>query len=514
MQSRKSHPVEAEVACSLSALHMETPVLRDDRCPPDLVRNAESGNHTCSPLHLSDLAPAATDMRVGRLASRGALAVLESIDEACLAVDEHFRFTFVNRRWENLFSIPRTKVLGHTLSVVLPQLVGTDVERIFKTVLSRREPVESEVMCPILGRSLKVRAFPAPGNGLSIFVSDIRERRHPRETPDLAMESLALTEEVSGSGLADWEPTGKEACVSRRFRAMHGLASDRPVTLKGWLSTIVRRDRPCVLQQLRNVLKDGKDRSTEYRIIHPSIGERWFRGHVRLLRDAHDHPLRFVGVSIDITERKLLEQSVLEISAWERQHIGQDLHDDVCQWLTGIEYQAQALAERLAALAPQEAAHATTIAHYLGTASAHTRAFARGLSPITVESSGLPAALHGLAAHIQELFRIECHCVTTGQLPDRGPEAALHLYRIAQEAASNAIRHGGAQRVAISLKGVRDRFRLLIADDGSGITHPERNAGMGLRTMRYRAGAIGAKLAVRVGRHGGTEVACYSSRQA
>ncbi len=228
-----------------------------------------------------------------------------------------------------------------------------------------------------------------------------------------------------------------------------------------------------------------------------------------------------VNMLVDITalkvaeaERKRLEQEILEIGAREQRRIGQELHDDLCQWLTGTEYLASALANDLATRSPADAARALKIANAMRQGNARARTLAHGLAPAVIEAAGLTGALRELATSAGEMFRVRCLFDGPETVALRNEVAALQLYRIAQEAISNAVRHGAAREVHILLQPAGDRVTLLIRDDGSGIPQPPpETPGMGLRTMRYRAGIIGATLEIRPGASGGTEIACIFPRE-
>lgn len=211
----------------------------------------------------------------------------------------------------------------------------------------------------------------------------------------------------------------------------------------------------------------------------------------------------------DITERKRLEKEVLEIGAREQRRIGQELHDDICQSLAGTEMLSSLLSRELAEESSPKAPRAKKITEYLHHTLAAVRMLAHGLAPGVIESEGLPGALRQLAANAEEMFHIRCLCDCPDAVTVRNQIAALHLYRIAQEAISNAVRHGGAREVAIRVWSHGDRVSMLIRDNGCGIAQPiPQTSGMGLRTMSYRAGIIGATLDIRPETHGGTEIVC------
>jgi len=218
----------------------------------------------------------------------------------------------------------------------------------------------------------------------------------------------------------------------------------------------------------------------------------------------------FTGIVRDITARKRLEKEVLEISDREQRRIGQDLHDDLCQHLAGIGLMSEVLEQKLAAKAAPESADARHIAGHVQGAIGQTRMLARGLSPVAIESVDLPAALTELASNTEQMFRIRCRFKRAKPLPATGDAAvSTHLYRIAQEAISNAIRHGGATDVTIRLKAEGAEAVLSVTDNGAGFIPPKDDyRGMGLRIMKYRAGIIGGALDIAPANGSGAVVSC------
>ena len=222
-----------------------------------------------------------------------------------------------------------------------------------------------------------------------------------------------------------------------------------------------------------------------------------------------------ISVGIDITDRRRLEKEILEVTDLERRRIGQDLHDGLCQHLAGIELMSHALEQTLAKKASTEAAQAAKIAEYVRESIAQTRMLARGLSPVEPEPNGLMSALDELAVSTEKLFKVGCHfrCGTAVLVHDN--TVATHIYRIAQEAVSNALRHGKATIIEIGLAAANERMILTVEDNGLGIPAklPKRK-GMGLRIMQYRAGMIGGTLVIQKKAPVGTTVACSVDRQA
>jgi two-component system CheB/CheR fusion protein len=217
----------------------------------------------------------------------------------------------------------------------------------------------------------------------------------------------------------------------------------------------------------------------------------------------------FTGFVRDITDRKRLEEEILTASDAERRRIGHGLHDGLGQHLAGIELMSQVLEQELEGKSKAAAAQAGRIAQHVREAISQTRMLARGLSPVSVESNGLMSALHELASTISGLFRIKCafQCPEPVLVPDN--TVATHLYRIAQEATNNAIKHGKASNITITLNNKLGMAELEIRDDGKGFSKPSLDGdGMGLRIMKYRAGIIGGALEIRPEKGGGSTVTC------
>jgi two-component system, LuxR family, sensor kinase FixL len=217
----------------------------------------------------------------------------------------------------------------------------------------------------------------------------------------------------------------------------------------------------------------------------------------------------FTGFIRDITERKRLEKEILEISDREKTRLGQDLHDGLCQELAGIELMSQALEQKIAARSRADATRAGDIAGHVREAIRHTRLLARGLSPVNLESDGLATALQELAANTERIFRVGCRFESRPPPPLCDQTVATHLFRIAQEAVSNAIKHGRATLIRIRLSRRPGGALLAISDNGRGFpAGGPVPKGMGLRIMQTRAGMIGGTLAMENRPEGGTRVLC------
>lgn len=232
--------------------------------------------------------------------------------------------------------------------------------------------------------------------------------------------------------------------------------------------------------------------------------------------DESDQPVGIIAIGRDVSEqkraeqlRKELEKRVIDAATDEQRRIGQDIHDGIGQELTGLRYMAQTHAESLARQSSPDAKTAERMTVWLATVQEQLRAIIRQLVPVEVDQLGLVAALRGLAKQTQESHDLACEFQCPQPVTVADAALATHLYRIVQEAVMNAVRHAQAAHIRIELIEDDATLRLQVTDDGVGIrSTAEKSSGIGLRSMAYRAGLIGATLAVAAGKQGGTQVAC------
>jgi PAS domain S-box-containing protein len=217
----------------------------------------------------------------------------------------------------------------------------------------------------------------------------------------------------------------------------------------------------------------------------------------------------YQGIIHDITERKRLEEEILAVSTREQRRIGQDLHDGLGQQLTGMAFLLTALERKLEARQLAEARDAKAVGLLAHGAIAQTRYLSRGLYPAALETAGLAGALEDLGANAEMLFDASCTVLGGEAAPIADRVIGGHVYHIAQEAVTNAVRHGKATHVTIELGRADAHTILTVSDDGTGIPEPlEEGKGMGLHIMRYRARMIGGSLQVGRGTERGTVVRC------
>lgn len=212
----------------------------------------------------------------------------------------------------------------------------------------------------------------------------------------------------------------------------------------------------------------------------------------------------------EVEDRKSLEKELLSVIERERQRIGQELHDSIGQQLAGITFMAEVLRGKLRRKSlTKEMPFVGRISTCVGHVAQQTRNLARGLHPIDLDRSGLVSALEELAANTEQLFDVSCTLESEREVATSDASATINLYRIAQEAITNAIKHGKAKKVRMRLAVKNGRSELSVENDGLAFSDRQvHDKGMGLRIMRYRAETINGSLDVRRGAHGGTLVTC------
>jgi PAS domain S-box-containing protein len=262
------------------------------------------------------------------------------------------------------------------------------------------------------------------------------------------------------------------------------------------LAVLPEPARAVVADKLRSVFSSGETATYEFECQEDGMMQ-YFENHAVLVRD--DAIGTGISISVrNITDHKRLEQEILEVTSRERQAIGRDLHDGLGQELTGVALMLRGLATRIQRSSPGVTGYINEIVALVNQSIDSVRALARGLLPVHADNGGLPSALRTLAARIRELSGMEVNFrAEVWPEPTLSEASASHLYRIAQEALTNAARHGHAKRVDIFLSVTREDFLLRITDDGLGIACVSQpGTGMGLKIMRYRAGMIGARFEI------------------
>ncbi len=239
----------------------------------------------------------------------------------------------------------------------------------------------------------------------------------------------------------------------------------------------------------RTFLLVGRDREAE---VAAENRLNWLR---QMIRESQDQ------LRSEFLQRQQLELAFLDISEREQARIGQDLHDDVGQQLAGIAFLGRALQKKLQNAGREEASDAEWIAQLLAETLDSLRAIARDLSPGGLESGDLEKSLRSMCARLERLHGVSCQVfidATESDIVRLTPKLSLNLFRIAQEALNNSLRHGSPEVITIKLR-MRSTGLLSIRDNGGGFDVANDSDGMGLRNIRIRVHGLGGRLRIRSG---------------
>lgn len=481
----------------------------------------------------------------------------EQMPDIVIRMDADARFLYVNSRIRTIASLGPEEFYGKTCREVgMPDHYAAIWEKIALDTLTTGKNVEREMHVEINGEAhtLHIRTvcedIAAVKPTLIATVRDITTiRRNERHIQDLAQR---LTYHMNNTPLAimEWDTNGN--CIT-----WNGEAED----MFGWtrrelktnsidcMRIVYPEDRPGIHVLLQR-LETGKVVSdfTKCRTLHRDGSMLFCECHLSALLDSDGRAKSILWVANNVTSREFAEQEMQKlnsnleqrirertaeleesnrelqreilarktlegelISISERAHrrVGHDLHDGVCQELSGIRFSLEAISKKRRR-GTIEREQLDKLSGALERAVHHIRLLSRGLAPLELEDGNLAAALEELAANTTALFQIECKAKCRGRSHRLEIEKAINLFRIAQEGIQNAIKHGNADKIHIDLD--LQHGSLSITDNGNGIKEetppPEHGNGMGLKIMRHRAGAIQGSVALESMPSGGVRVMC------
>jgi PAS domain S-box-containing protein len=424
---------------------------------------------------------------------------------------------FVNEAMCRIAGYKANELIGKTPRIFQgPATDGAVLEQLRQDLLSRGTGLVELVNYRKDGTAYDVEIlvtplFDASGNRTN-FVSiqrDITERNR-------VVEALRREHEVNRSILDTiqnviliLDTQGRILQFNAYLEQISGWKLDE-VRGRDWFETFLPKTDHGVIRRLfGDALSSTRTKGNVNPILTKDGDMRYIEWYDSTLTDSEGRLIGLLCTGQDVTERRELERHIVDVSNAERWRIGTDMHDSVGQELTGLAMSTDALLVSLSRESRPETKIAEKIKEGLTRALTQVRTLSRGMNPVDIDGEGLMSALSELVHQLNELpgIRSTFRCDQPVLLPDN--EVATQLYRIAQEATTNAIRHGKPDAITISMERTDHHLILRIADNGIGIADSDSpSAGMGLRTMAYRARMIQADLQVRPIPSGGTEVVC------
>lgn len=445
-------------------------------------------------------------------------AILETAVEGIVTIDETGRIESFNPAAEKIFGYVSREVIGKNVQILMPEPYRHEHDGYLQNYRRTGHAKIIGIGREVLGRRCDGAVFPMDLSvsevrlaGRRIFTGFIRDITE-RKTAEKALLHYAALVRSSDDAIIGKTLDGQITSWNKGAETIFGYKAGEVIGKP--VSIIIPPDR--VAEERMILEKISRGESVEhYETVRRRKDDRMVDISVTIspIRERDGKIIGASKVARNITDRKRLENEILEISEREQRRIGNDLHDGLGQELAGIELMCRALEQKLATKSKSEARQVGDIGRHIREAVTHARKLAHGLSPVELENDGLMSALQGLAANVQKLFRLQCQFECPEQVLVRNNVLATHLFRIAQEAINNAVKHGKAKHIVISLKPVSDMIILTVTDDGGGFSSDvPPNTGMGLNVMKYRAGVANADLQVRSAIGKGTSVICRFAR--
>lgn len=311
-------------------------------------------------------------------------------------------------------------------------------------------------------------------------------------------QDWAHTAVFDHAGIVAWEGTTEPLRTAKLFPASSPLLAQLPVVRKtgsvNWEESIHPLDKNRVARAFQSLASTPF--AIDYRLISASGEFIWVRHSIIAVEKTGGLPMA-KGFVRDIQVEKELELESLRISEREQNRIGQDLHDDLCQVLAGVSCLMRVAEGRLAAKVPEEVPALNELNQQIIDAMGRTRALTHGLFPGKVQIADVRGALLELTRQVQTRFQVEVKTQFVGRFPHHTTDQIIQIYRLAQEAISNAIKHGHATCIEVRLEAQNANMSLSITDNGTGLSQNEPGEnGVGHHIMQYRSRTLGGELSI------------------
>lgn len=443
-------------------------------------------------------------------------AIVHSSNDAIIRATLDGTIENWNEAAERMYGYTAQEAIGESILMLVPPGRASEVHDILKRVEAgeKIDHFETVRVCKE-GRPIDVSLSISPIRdvagqvvAVSAIARDITEKNQMQRSLKEREERLRAVLNTAVDAIITIDERGVITGVNPATERMFGYSESEMVgqNVKMLMPSPYREEHD---QYIANYLRTG--RAKIIGIGREVVGRRkdGTTFPVDLAVSQVDHMREFTGIIRDISERKELEEHLAEAREEEQRHIARELHDGLGGQVTGIALLATALQEQLKRVGLAEADRAAELVQHIRDAHEQLRRLSRGLQPVDITPIGLQAALGDLAERSVS-DRLTCTFACDGEVTVHAPTHATHLYRIAQEAVSNAVRHGGCSRITIRLAERNGVVTLSVTDNGAGIQeNPDGHGGMGLRTMQYRATQIGGVLSVnKPNEGGGTVVTC------
>lgn len=518
MRSGAAAPVEIDMSRTIATDEQHVRVIvRDKSAEPG---NAVDDSWVLDSSTSGTLTPS-TMLRESESRAEQRLAELEQLYATApiglALVDRDLRFIRVNSTLADVNGVPVDDHIGRTVHEVIPQVAET-VTPFYRSVFESGEPlvdidIQGETASqPGVLRDWVLSCHPLINDSGEVFAvnASVREVTASRRAEQQLRQSenqLRMVLDGTTDGFWDFDLTTAQTVWSDASNVLAATSGND----QSWLTCLSSMVHPRDRHRFEQVVQDHLDLETaldgEFRFRQHDGEWIWLRCRGKAIRDDDGQPVRLIGINIDISESKLLEQLLLRQAESERVQLSRELHDSFGQEISGI---AMMLANLRQGISPgsEIQGQLARLEHHVETAKRQVRSVARGLFPVDVDAAGLTAALRQLVEETDTIHEISCQFECSQVVSIEDNLVATQLFLIAREALHNAVKHSAAERIVVRLAN-HDGITVEVEDDGAGVT-PDVSAysGLGIRIMRHRASRIGAALSVRTKPAGGLLVSC------
>jgi PAS domain S-box-containing protein len=442
------------------------------------------------------------------------------------------RYRFANRQFLERFGLRLEQVLGRTDAELFPRGQAHVFRANDAEVLAGRRPLEAEERARYMDGEhvslvVKFPLFDPEGRVSAIggIATDITERKLTEQALAEQRKLLQEAQNIAGLGCWEWDPASGRLTWSEQLYRLYGVepSSFQP-SFESYLERVHPGDRQHSGERVARALIDGHPFSSEERILRPDGALRWLRSHCEVVRDANGRPIKLLGACLDVTESRTSEQALraaasslqalsrrlVEAEEAERRRIAGELHDRVGQNLSALNINLDIVLGALGEHAPMDVRVRLrdSLALVDGTLQSIENVMA-DLRPPLLEEYGLGAALGWYAEEFFKRTGIEVDFQDEAREKNRQlrRDAAVALFRIAQEALHNVAKHANAKGVRITVSASAEAMTVEIGDDGAGFdaaAAEARASRWGMTTMRERAEAAGGRVEITSARGTGT----------
>jgi len=430
--------------------------------------------------------------------------ILESISQSVIVVDLDGIVMYWNKASEDIFGYTKDEMIGQPLSNIYPDFAKEKLENDLKGLRDGKEIRghwrSITKNSGVIWIDLKTKAIKNEGGQTIAVVASACNIQQLKEVEQELEENKVKAEnilETTVDGIVTSDEEGRILSFNQAASDIFGYTEEEIVGKK--VSILMPEPHASKHNQYMKYYRDtGKPKVIGLR--RELTGKRKdgtiFPLELSVSEVKWDDSKLFTAVINDITERRRLEREILRVSEEARKRLGQDLHDGLGQMLTGIGLISQNLARKLKSNAIPGADEIQEISDMIKEADEYAKSLAHGLIHVDVEE-GINQALMQLCKQAQKFFQVNCNFVSDFNSDIYNSMTKTNLYRIAQEAISNAVKHGKAENIEVLLSNENGIVKLEIIDDGVGFsktTNRNPKKGMGVRIMGYRSNVMSGNL--------------------